>query len=111
MTLVAEQEIKYFVDDGCNTENDATPDDIEGSYQVTSYKAGVRCCKINGDHCKTIGRCPDDATTHADATRQCADIGRVLCTKSQLQNGVCCGKGGKCDSNPVWTSTVQPIGI
>ena len=99
------------MDDGCQTENNGTPDDIEGSYQVTSYKAGVRCCTSYDDTCKTIGNCPADATTHEDATRQCAEIGRVLCTKSQLLNGICCGRGGACDDNPVWTSTLQSNGI
>ena len=104
------------MDDGCNTEaypkNDKNnpANDIKSSFQVKAYKAGVRCCNVKDDSCETIGTCPKDATTFDNAVEKCAAKGLMLCTKNQLLRGVCCGKGGNCDSHPVWTSTPQKQG-
>ena len=95
---------KYLVEDGCRSD---AHDDFESSYELKSYKAGVRCCTEHDQTCETIGLCPDDATTFDDAVAKCSRIGKMLCTKEQLDSSRCCEKGGLCDHNPVWTKTIR----
>ena len=92
--------IQYWVDDGCVTGGK----EIEGSFQKTSYLAGVRCCSDDGSTCETPGSCPADNKSFNDAKQKCAELGKRLCTKNELTSGVCCGTGGKCDLDGVWTS-------
>ena len=43
-----------------------------------------------------------------DAAAICADIDHQLCTKEELiDDKACCGIGGDCDSEIVWTSTQE----
>ena len=96
---------QWYVDDGCHTEVAEVTDDVAGSYQSGSLKAGVRCCSGDGSQCDTVGTCPGESTYY-DAVDKCAAIGKRLCTKDELLSEVCCGTGGNCDSYAVWTSTV-----
>ena len=96
---------QWYVDDGCHVEViTGPPDDVAGSYQPISFKAGVRCCSMDGSQCNTPGKCPGNSTYY-DAVDKCAAIGMRLCTKDELLSDFCCGKGGGCDTHAVWTST------
>ena len=95
----------YWVEDGC-TENGNEPD---GSFKPTSYKSGVRCCSNDGKQCITPEdfNCPEDNMSYDAAVSKCAETDHRLCTKDELLSKVCCGTGGSCDSDLVWTSTTQ----
>merc|ERR1711899_673787 len=79
-----------------------------GSFQQTSHLAGVRCCSQDGNSCVTPGNCPDDNMSFDDATRKCAELGKRLCTKDELNGEVCCGTGGMCNLYEVWSSEAVP---
>ena len=104
-------EEKYWVDDGCP----GTGTDYDGSFQPKSYPACVRCCTYEGNNCVTpekVQPCGEHKMSFDDATAICAEIDHRLCTKEELigaeeQKGVCCGSGGSCDSEIVWTSTPE----
>ena len=100
----------YYVDDGCHSEG-STPDDITGFYQSETSEAYVRCCSDDGTSCKTPSTCRDDEylVSYADAETECAGIGMRICTKDELLTDMCCGTGGGCDSEGVWTSTIYGI--
>ena len=99
--------LRWYVDDGCHTEADSVKDDFAGTYRRNSFNAGVRCCSMDGASCKTIGKCPGGSATHDHAVDKCEGMGMRLCTKDELLDGICCGKGGRCDNHPVWTSTLE----
>jgi len=98
---------KYYVEDGCIKHRESKK---QGSYQDESAEYGVRCCSMDGKKCATPGSCETKANdrilvSYADATSECSAIGKRLCTKDELNTGVCCGTGGQCDQALVWTST------
>ena len=109
-------EESYYMDDGCHSENN-TPDDYVGYYEGELTEAGVRCCSTDesyaaGTICTTPDSCTssNDLKNHADAEARCAaHYGMRLCTKDELLSDICCGTGGSCDSNLVWTSTAYGI--
>ena len=96
---------RRYVDDGCHTEG-ATNDDFIGSFQGPDFRAGVRCCSLDGLTCDTPGSCPG-SFSYREAEIQCSDIGHRVCTKDELLSEVCCQTGGACDQHPVWTSTLE----
>ena len=100
-------ESSYYVDDGCHSEN-STPDDYAGFYQVESSLAYVRCCSDDGSTCETISNCGNSGQLRGyfQAEEECAAVGKRLCTMEELLTDICCGTGGGCDSDLVWTSTV-----
>ena len=102
------EEPSYYVDDGCHSEG-STPDDYTGFYQPESSDAFVRCCSDDGSTCATISNCRDsnDLVNYADAEAECATNGMRLCTMDELLTDICCGTGGQCDSELVWTSTAS----
>ena len=99
-------EEKYWVDDGCpgvGTDND-------GSFQPKSYPACVRCCSNEVNDCVTpeeVWPCGEHKMSFDDATAICAENDRRLCRKEELKEGKCCGSGGSCDSEIIWTSTPE----
>jgi len=100
---------RHYVDDGCQTESDDVPNDVNGTYLRDTALAAVRCCsKLIGakEGCITIGSCPEDFKTYEAAVAECALKGHRLCSKNELLSGVCCGTGGYCDNYYTWTSTV-----
>ena len=109
--------MRWYVDDGCHTESNAknassAKNDYPGSYELYSFKAGVRCCSTTETGssytttCTTIGKCPGDAT-YIEAFEMCREIGMDVCTKYELFTESCCGTGGDCDNHRVWTSTKE----
>ena len=65
---------------------------------------------MDGLICTTPGSCETAVNdrivvSYEDATSECSAIGNRLCTKNELNTGVCCGTGGDCDQALVWTST------
>ena len=71
----------------------------------------VRCCGIgqNGEfECvtpekKVKGSCPKrEAKSYGDARKICKKLGKDLCTKEQLENGLCCGTGCGFDLKGIW---------
>ena len=106
--LFLEEEISYYVDDGCQSEG-SNPDDYDAFYQSESSFAYVRCCSDDGSSCDTISDCrdTDDLVNYVDAEAQCAANGMRLCTMDELLTDMCCGTGGQCDSALVWTSTAS----
>merc|ERR1712223_1666049 len=102
----------YYVDDGCHSEG-STPDDIAGFYQSETSTSFVRCCSDDATSCSTISNCRDtsDLVTYAEAATKCATNGQRLCTKDELLSDVCCGTGGQCDSEGVWTSTWEDSAV
>ena len=103
------EEHKFYVDDGCHSENETVPfDDVVGSFEPKSFLAGVRCCANNGSTCITDISCGIGNTAYDNATSHCSANGRRLCTKDELLSDICCGTGGNCDNYAVWTSTAEP---
>jgi len=100
-------ESSYYVDDGCHSEN-SSPDDYAGFYQIESSLAYVRCCSDDGSTCQTISNCGNSGQlrSYYQAEEECAAVGKRLCTMEELLTDICCGTGGGCDSDLVWTSTV-----
>jgi len=98
----------YYVDDGCHSEN-STPDDYVGFYQSEYSEAYVRCCSDDGSSCTTVNNCnnADNLMNYVDAEAECLDRGKRLCTMDELLSDMCCGAGGGCDSELVWTSTLS----
>ena len=94
--------IQYWVDDGCVTGGR----DKDGSFKKTTDLAGVRCCSDDGSTCETPGDCPAHNMPFDNAKQKCAQLGKRLCTKDQLLSGVCCGTGGMCDYDAIWTSDI-----
>ena len=92
----------FWVDDGCPSSGIHR---VEGSFQITSYRAGVRCCSNNGMSCTTPAFCYNNKMSFHDASSNCSEYGRRLCTKKELLGGLCCDTGGNCDYHEVWTST------
>jgi len=75
-------------------------------FKLKKYKAGVRCCSLEGPlTCKTFGDCSKDKKTWTQANAICTKNNLRLCTKKELADKECCGKGGGCDNHRVWTST------
>ena len=91
-----------YVDDGCHS----VSDDIHGSFKPKSFRTGVRCCSVDGKTCQTPGQCPGNFS-YFEAESLCNLSGHRICTKDELHSGVCCGTGGTCDNNAVWSSTNQ----
>ena len=96
-----------WVDDGCSTEDDSIPDDVVGAFQpIDSTTAGVRCCDSDGSTCTPTFHCTQDTPlSYHEAVAYCDAEQRQLCTKDELDTGLCCATGGSCDSHAVWTST------
>ena len=84
---------------------------MTGFYQGETLEAFVRCCSDDGTSCATVNDCKDsdNLMSYADAENECTAIGKRLCTKDELLTEVCCGAGGNCDSEVVWTSTAYGI--
>jgi len=99
---VRQDPIQYWVDDGCVTGGR----DKDGSFKKTTDLAGVRCCSDDGSTCETPGDCPAHNMPFDNAKQKCAQLGKRLCTKDQLLSGVCCGTGGMCDYDEIWTSDI-----
>lgn len=98
----------YWVDDGCQTESDDSPDDVVGYFEDPNAPvAAARCCNTEGTSCSTPEMCPR-LLTYAQASSKCTQDGKRLCTKDELLSNMCCGKGGNCDSYKVWTGTTAP---
>ena len=51
--------------------------------------------------------CPENNMSYDDAVAKCAETDHRLCTKDELFSKMCCGSGGDCDHDLVWTSTKQ----
>ena len=101
------EDIKYYVDDGCHSEKDGTPDNFPGSFMPKSFQAGVRCCDSDTKTCMTPLYCPYNDTSFDEAASRCASLGLRLCTKDELLSDICCETGGECDNYLVWTSTQE----
>merc|ERR1712061_89812 len=77
---------------------------------ATESLMNVRCCGIgkNGEfECVTPknseGSCPkSEAKSYGQAQKLCKMLGKELCTKEQLDNGLCCGTGCGFDGTGVW---------
>ena len=94
---------QFYVGDGCLTNG---KEKIPVGYKFKSFLANTRCCDIEGVSCITPNtHCPKNAVTYDKAVEKCQKEGRRLCTKVELNSGVCCGTGGGCDHHLVWTST------
>ena len=96
---------RFYVDDGCHIDG-GKADDFAATYELPSFKAGVRCCSMNGTTCDTFGKCPGKSK-YCDAVRECEGKNMRVCTKDELLSEICCGSGGDCDNHPVWTSTLE----
>ena len=73
---------------------------------TTSTCTGTNCNLV----CHTIGDCPDDYVSYDQAYNMCQGHTGLannprLCTKEELDRGLCCDSGGGCNNHPVWTST------
>jgi len=102
-----DEEVWYWVDDGCHTEHDRHPVDYVGAYlQGTQDGAFARCCAGDGSSCTSPQNClKGQPGTYAAASAVCHGLGLRLCTKDELISEVCCDTGGLCDNSPVWTSS------
>merc|ERR1719401_2404084 len=95
--------LAYWVSDlGC-------PDaESGGSYESPDATVFTRCCAMDGSSCTHPKKCKEGKeATYAEAMEMCTDLGMRLCTKDELDEGVCCGTGGKCDDARIWTSTAE----
>merc|ERR1712137_1006710 len=94
----------YWADDACHTEKDDKPNDFEGAFFAPSHEFAVSCCSMDGKSCKSPSSCPDSASYDwADAS--CQGEGMRLCTKAELESGICCNGGCGFDNKQVWASS------
>jgi len=97
-------EERFFVEDGCASQDGTADDDIGSFYALTSEQYGVRCCSDSGV-CDTFMNCETQAFTHSEAVAHCEAQGMRLCSRDEIQSRMCCGTGGSCDRYAVWTSS------
>merc|ERR1719401_2108704 len=100
-TTTTEMSCGIWVSDlGCPNEEKG------GSYVSPDTMVFTRCCSLFGDSCTHPKKCKEGKeATYAEAMEMCMAMGMRLCTKDELDEGVCCGTGGKCDDARIWTST------
>ena len=83
--------------------------------------AAIRCCETAADTCSASvcsesvgswnflepisGSFDGTAVTYQQAAGECEARGKRLCTKAELERGVCCGTGCGYDASLVWSST------
>jgi len=96
-----------WVEEACETEG-GWKNDVDGAYyNELSQKFGVRCCDetecVPGHGCRDT----DEGKTYPEAVEICSRKGMDVCSRLQLESGMCCGKGGQCDNNKVWTSDIE----
>eukprot|EP00419_Tripos_fusus_P069355 CAMPEP_0172891072 /NCGR_PEP_ID=MMETSP1075-20121228/142933_1 /TAXON_ID=2916 /ORGANISM="Ceratium fusus, Strain PA161109" /LENGTH=544 /DNA_ID=CAMNT_0013745465 /DNA_START=18 /DNA_END=1649 /DNA_ORIENTATION=- len=91
----------YYAVDGCPSTGSSLPTEL----RPANSHAVVRCCVNDGTACysKQVG-CLQDRTL-AQAMEACAEHGQRLCTKGELEKGVCCRTGCGFDSSLAWSST------
>ena len=89
-----------WVDDGC-----ATKANYVGEFKSSeTEKYHYRCCHASGGDCSSPQVCDSEPTvTYAEAVAGCQAIGKVVCSKEDLDSN-CCEKGGACDDYQLWTS-------
>ena len=80
---------------------------IDGSFKPYLYHAAVLCCSNDGAWCTAPLDCEIYKMSYDDAVSKCSEGGGRLCTKDELNSGVCCGRGGMCDDYEIWTSQVS----
>jgi hypothetical protein len=97
-----------YVSDGCLA---------DGTYHLSQLmpitgQATVRCCSMDGTQCDSslTGHCLPKSATFAEAEASCGKAGMKLCSKIELESGVCCGTGCDYDNELVWTSAVDKKG-
>ena len=99
----------YYVTDGCKKDSsDNQPDFTPGYFAIDEMTAHIRCCStdsFSNTTCITTRECGETELTYTEAAAYCANEGRRICTKSEIEAKTCCGTGGTCDNYKVWTST------
>merc|ERR1719401_1342063 len=102
-TTTTEMSCGIWVSDlGCPNEEKG------GSYVSPDTMVFTRCCSLFGDSCTHPQKCKEGKeATYAEAMGMCMAMGMRLCTKDELDDGVCCGTGGKCDDARIWTTTMD----
>ena len=101
---------KYYVDNGCQSEQEFGETNLAGTFQPKFFKAGVLCCDTTGYRCASGNNriCTKNKVYFDEAVSQCQNAGMRLCTRDELLSNICCKTGSSCHSNPVWTSTKEP---
>jgi len=95
--------------------------DISSSCPDAAGVAAIRCCEAAADTCfdsictsavngnyyldPISGDFSGAAVTYQQAETECEARGKRLCTKAELEGGVCCGTGCGYDRALVWSST------
>jgi len=67
--------------------------------------ASVRCCSLDGASCETQTVGCLEGVSFFEANAACHSHGLRLCTRQELDGGVCCGTGCGYDGQQVWTVT------
>jgi len=100
--------VSRLVVDGCSDLGEDVPESCELSASESSTEAAVRCCSTSGDECVSEagpGQCLPGAASYETAAQTCTALGMRICTKTQLNSGLCCDTGCGFDSKAVWAST------
>ena len=109
----------YAVEDGCPGEQmwqDILPIGVDPRYEENVYQAGVLCCSQDGTQCEAPLNCMFNKKNQYSARRYCENQNDAngnsmrLCTRRELQSGLCCDAGNQCENYEVWTSTPLPPG-
>merc|ERR1711920_350934 len=75
-----------------------------------SYDHAVRCCDYDGGSCTTATRLGcESAVDWYEAHEACHEMGKRLCSLSEMDDDKCCVSGCMFDVDKVWTSTSSPI--
>jgi hypothetical protein len=99
--------------DGCSTAGTAH----KWTELNTSLSASVRCCSVGVSGIEVTcdsnpsGTCLPAVATYAEAEQACAAAGMRLCTRGEIEDGICCGTGCGYDGHVVWTSGPQGLSL
>lgn len=74
---------------------------------VITGRAAVRCCSMDGGHCETQTVGCLTGVSFFEANAACHSHGLRLCSRQELDGGVCCGTGCGYDGRHVWTFTPE----
>lgn len=70
-------------------------------------RGSVRCCSMAGDRCETQTVGCLRGVSFFEANAHCHAHGLRLCSRQELDGGVCCGTGCGFDGRRIWTFTPE----
>merc|ERR1712062_17724 len=96
--------MSYVVEEGCGTENDANGgDDFHPALALETDKKHLAvCCSTDSCDAKVKKGACSGVRDFLGARAMCKAMGMDLCTRAQLESGMCCGKGCNVNNRTIW---------